>query len=526
MKNIDIGLSRLFALGLLLLPLCGLFLLRSLEPALMESPPSREPELSVHQGFVTSADGPLAGARVRLQATAAFTRTDVRGRFRLHTNPRAGRVTAGKEGYFIGGVRLGDQPLRLDLRPLPEQDARNYSWVDPSPSGEKAQNCANCHAEIYREWSLSGHARAASGRRFRNLYEGTNWDGEVGVGWGLVNEHPNGISICASCHAPAIAEDDEARFDLRQLSGVAAKGVHCDYCHKIATVDSEAIGLAHGRFALRLLRPKEGQLFFGPLDDVDRGEDAYTPLYHQSRYCASCHEGIVFGVPVYTTYSEWLESPARQQGKQCQDCHMVPTGRMGNLAPGHGGRPRDPLTLANHRFFDGSKAEMLRRCLKVDVSCRRQGLETRVVVRVWAEDVGHRIPTGFLDRHLILSVDGRRQEGESVAPLSGPALSAEAGRELNGWPGRLYAKLYSDFDGTSPAPFWRPGPDPRDNRLRPGQTDELVFVFPAAMSSLRVRLVYRRFWQEVAREKGWPDRDVIVSDQSYESFGARTVEKQ
>ena len=71
-------------------------------------------------------------------------------------------------------------------------------------------------------------------------------------------------------------------------------------------------------------RPK--QLFFGPLDDVDRGEDAFSPLYRESRYCASCHEGIVFGVHVYSTYSEWLSSPARRAGKQCQDCHMAPTG--------------------------------------------------------------------------------------------------------------------------------------------------------------------------------------------------------
>ena len=31
---------------------------------------------------------------------------------------------------------------------------------------------------------------------------------------------------------------------------------------------------------------------------VDRGEDVYSPLYSQSRYCAACHEGTVFGVHV------------------------------------------------------------------------------------------------------------------------------------------------------------------------------------------------------------------------------------
>ena len=67
------------------------------------------------------------------------------------------------------------------------------------------------------------------------------------------------------------------------------------------------------------------------------------------------------------TASDELESPARRQGQECQSCHMAPTGRMTNIAPGHGGLERDPWTLANHRFFDGSQIAMLRRCLNVTV---------------------------------------------------------------------------------------------------------------------------------------------------------------
>src|SRR5205823_3540611 len=182
----------------------------------------------------------------------------------------------------------------------------------------------------------------------------------------------------------------------------AARGVHCDYCHKVADVSNEHFGQTHGRFGLKLLRPTQGQLFFGPLDDVDRGEDAFTPLYHDSRYCASCHEGTVFGVPVYSTYSEWLESPARQQGRSCQSCHMAPTGALTNLAPGKGGIERDPATLANHRFFAGSQQEMLRRCLHVTIEVASSGAGVRADVEVRAEQVGHRVPTGFVDRHVVL----------------------------------------------------------------------------------------------------------------------------
>src|SRR5262249_41172103 len=160
----------------------------------------------------------------------------------------------------------------------------------------------------------------------------SDWHGRPNVGWNLRADHPFGIGVCASCHAPTAGFDD----DLTRLGGVAARGVHCDYCHKGADVTDGPLGLTHGRFGLKLLRPRDDQLFFGSLDDVDRGEDAYSPLYRQSRYCASCHEGVVFGVHVYSTYSEWLDSPARRQGQQCQSCHMAPTGRMSNIAPGKG----------------------------------------------------------------------------------------------------------------------------------------------------------------------------------------------
>ena len=218
---------------------------------------------------------------------------------------------------------------------------------------------------------------SATGRQFRNLYEGTDWQGRPGVGWGLLTQHADGAGVCASCHAPALSDDDPANLDLRQITGTATRGVHCDYCHKIAATDRDKVGLTHGRFNLHLLRPdpqgEPRQLFFGPLDDVDRGEDAHSPLYRDSLYCASCHEGTVFGVHVYSTYSEWLASPARRQGRQCQDCHMKPTGRMTNVAPGKGGLERDPLTLTSHRFFAGSQERMLPRLSPGECAVRRDG---------------------------------------------------------------------------------------------------------------------------------------------------------
>jgi hypothetical protein len=461
-------------------------------------------------GMVRNDHGSVAAARVRIKGTPTTAESDAGGRFRLPGS--RGRVTAWKDGYLIAGADADSSPLELLLTKQPAEDCPSYTWVDPAPDKAQAGNCANCHEQIYTEWSASGHARSVNGKHFRNLYDGTDWNGKEGVSWSLRAEKPDGGGVCASCHAPAA----EVAAKLPDIEGVAAHGVHCDYCHKISGVADGTLGVTHGRFNLELLRPVEGQLFFGPLDDVDRGEDAYAPLYKDSAYCASCHEGIVFGVHVYSTYSEWKESAAREEGKHCQTCHMKPTGKMTNIAPGKGGIERDPKTLANHRFFDASQAEMLRQCVKPTARLERGGEGVKVRIDLGVENVGHRVPTGFVDRHLLLVVEGLDAEGKSVPLRDGPKLPAAAGKALARQPGKLYAKLLQDEEGHAPAPFWSADAEPVDTRLTPGKPDSATFLFPGETRRIRVRLIYRRFWQEVAQAKKWPDGDMVIADQNLE----------
>jgi hypothetical protein len=485
---------------LLLFGLVGLLLARSAPP-----------DAGV-AGTVRDAAGPVEGARVRGKGRAGFVLTDAAGRFWLPGLFRdSDRLTAAKPGHLIAGSSAARRPLSLDLSPLPAEDAEGYRWVGPEPDPARPQNCGNCHPAIYREWSQSGHARSISNPHFRTLYDGSDWQGRPGAGWNLLGENPDGAGVCTACHAPTVPSENPAYFDLGRAGGTAARGVHCDYCHKVAGATGE-VGLTHGRFGLTLLRPAEGQLFFGPLDDVDRGEDVYSPLYRQSRYCASCHEGTVFGVHVYGTYTEWLDSPARRQGKQCQDCHMAPAGTLTNIAPGRGGIPRDPHTLADHRLLPGGRGAMLRQCLHVSGRLERTGTEARAVVEVRAGNVGHRVPTGFADRHLVLVVEGLAADGRPLPARVAPLLPAAAGKDLAGRPGRLYAKLLKDFDGHSPAPFWRADPAATDTRLRPGQTDRIEATFPPEVGQVRVRLLYRHSWPEVAESKGWPDNEILLLD--------------
>jgi hypothetical protein len=490
-------------------PALLLFIGIAFMPALMPRRPAHSAAPIV--GQVTDASGPVAGARVRWQGQATFAVSAADGTFRLPAHRgEVRRVTASKSGYCIASVVPGRSPVELRLELLPARDNEAYDWQSPHRDAHRPGSCGNCHDEIHGEWAASAHARAARNPRLLQLL--ADPDGKSPPGWDLSREHPFGVAVCAECHAPTLADGDPPR-----ARGVAAEGVHCDYCHKIADapIDKDKLGVRFGLNGLVLLRPGHGeQLSFGPLDDAVRAGESFAqlPLYRESRACASCHEGTVFGVPVYTTYSEWLESPAAVQGVQCQGCHMTPTGRLTNIAPGHGGIERDPRTLASHRFA-GSEADMLRRCLSLDVHCRKHRDGVRVEVTVRADQVGHRVPTGFIDRHLLLVVQGLDRNGAAVPLLAGPRLPRAAGQHANR-PGWLYGKLRPDEKDGTPLPFWIGGADVHDTRLRPRQPDVRTFVFGGQPDRVELRLWYRRFWQMLAEARGWGDNDVLVEERT------------
>lgn len=470
-------------------------------------------------GRVIFEDQPMAGAHVQIVGHTQVSITDADGRFTLPDPGQDGIISAWKDGFFIASAPADRNPLAITLRKLPPADHEGYAWQSPGDAAALAQNresCVRCHPGIYAEWALSGHGLSAVRQHFRNLYEGTDSAGRPNVGWNLSKENPDGAGVCAACHAPTFEPSAEKQYDLRPLfakhpeDDPGLSGVHCDYCHKVSGPAGGDIGLTHGRFGLKLLRPAEGQLLFGPLKDSTRNDNAFSAFLRDSRYCASCHEGTVFGVPVYTTYSEWQASPAGKRGMQCQHCHMKPTGAMSNVARGAGGAERDPTTLANHRFFDGPAAEMVRKSLRVDLRPTRHKDAVRVVLDIRAEDAGHRVPTGFVDRNVVVIVTAVNADGENVAAKKGPTLPPIAGKRVSGQAGRLYAKVLKDFQGRSPAPFWRAAPEFTDTRLVPGEADVTEWLFPLSVQAINVRIIHRRFWPEVAEQKGWTDNESLI----------------
>jgi hypothetical protein len=459
-------------------------------------------------GRVTHDDQAVAGAHIRVPGAADFVSTDKQGNFRLPIRADAKVIAVAKPGFRIATVAADVKPLEIRLEALPK-DRDDYPWIDPSPHVNDVQRCGNCHRDLHAEWARSAHGNSAKNPRFLSLFSGDNGKHKT---WNAQAEHPLGAGVCAGCHVPTLRSPDLS-YDVRQAKGVDAHGVHCDFCHKIADAPIDKLGTRFGRDGYELIRPKAGDLLsFGPLDDaVRKGESfGFAPVYRESRYCASCHEGIVFGVHAYGTYTEWLASPAKREGKQCQSCHMPAPKDRTNLAPGKGGIERDRNTLSRHDF-PGATPEMLRNCVKLEAGLKRTKDADEVAVELTAENVGHRVPTGFVDRHLILIIEAMKSDGMPARLIDGETLPARAGIKVAGKAGFLFGKQHLG-DRKQPLPFWVLDGDYHDTRLRPGEPWKQTFRFEATATEFRVRVAYRRFWPAIAEERNFADNEFILHD--------------
>ena len=458
---------------------------------------------------VVNQHGPVDGAAVRVPGGPVLAISDEQGRFQMPVTEHS-VLSVFKSGHYIKRIEQASFSGTIELELLPCEDSPDYLWVDPTPDSDRPASCGNCHNEVYQQWDDGAHARAAVNRRFLNLYDGHDADGKADVGWSLLRDHPQGSGVCQSCHAPSTSAEN-LEDDIRSIRNVAKLGVHCDFCHKVNdVVNAEQLGLAHGQYALGLLRPTKRQLVFGPRSDATGLDNAYAPVQSESRFCASCHEGTIFGVHVYSTWSEWRDSPAGRRGVRCHSCHMKTNHQMTNTAPGHGGPERRAQDIASHDLLPGGRKAMLQGCLKMDVDAEVQSDSWQITATVTASGAGHAVPTGFIDRHLLLSLSARDEKGNEMMPQTGPLLSHVASEPLVNKGGLLFAKLLTGVDGKTPSPFWMPVARVHDTRLRPQKPQSGTWTFPKKTKTVEVTLVYRRFWREVAIAKRWKDDDVVV----------------
>lgn len=441
------------------------------------------------QVVVLDGGTPVQGAVVTIAGVGSTLESDGSGRVYLESWHIGKSAAIAAQGFFIEHIQVPDGASQVHLRRV-EDDQPDYEWVH---SSRGKGNCASCHPEIEKQWAQGAHGNGLMNSRFLHLYKAPGQPGTDPENWSLWHDFPEGRTACVSCHAPSLKPLEEGVEDITQVNLDRLHGIECDFCHKVNAVRNREIGLSHGRDMLEQRRPSKGQVFFGPLKDAKGGDDSYSPIYQDSRYCASCHEGVLFGRRVYSTYSEWLASPAGARGMQCQACHMKADGRMTNIAPGAGGREREAGSLASHDLMPGGKLVMLRSAIGMEVVTASNEGRTGVLVRLLASGVGHRVPTGHVDHHLLLKVVAL-SDSKIMQPTSGMMLPAWLGKRYEGGGGVVLGRPNLDDEKKSLVPFWKAAREPQDSRLEADKVREYRWEFSGNCDEVRVQLCYRAGW--------------------------------
>lgn len=345
-------------------------------------------------------------------------------------------------------------------------------------------------------------------------------------------DFPDSDGNCAACHTPMASIDDPYGVDPTAVTGVAAEGIGCDFCHKVwDVVLDRRTGLPDpnrpGVLSFEFRRPEPGHQFFaGPYDDVAPGEDTYSALQTESRFCAPCHHGVFWDTLVYDSYGEWLASPYSDPatGRTCQDCHMPPGGGSLFALPDVGGLVRDPQTIPGHLMPGAADETLLRNAVTLTAEAHRDGDEIVVEVEVANDLTGHHVPTDSPLRQMILIVTADGPDAP-LALLDGPVVPDWAGigdpadGRYAGTPGTGYAKVLEElWTEVSPTgAYWNQTRLLSDTRIAAMDSDRTRYRFgapPTGPAVVEVRLVYRRAFIDLADQKGWDRGDVVMEEAS------------
>jgi hypothetical protein len=211
--------------------------------------------------------------------------------------------------------------------------------LDPIEFADPSQ-CATCHPSQYSEWRTSMHSYAALSPVFDAMaakaYRDTS--GEVGT-------------FCTGCHSPiGTYEGEEGWTKAADRSEKSRQGVSCDYCHSV-TGHSGILGNSN-------LEAVPGDVKYGPfVSDYEGAHSTQQSDFIQSpELCGSCHDVFMFpGIQIEQAYTEYVSSPAAEEGVRCQDCHMgsepgVVSERTIGPAAFVDGEPGPDRVLSNHSF--------------------------------------------------------------------------------------------------------------------------------------------------------------------------------
>ncbi len=330
-------------------------------------------------------------------------------------------------------------------------------------------SCIDCHQDRYEEWARSMHALSIRDPVFEAAY------------LRALQSSPDYRSYCLTCHSPTTT----ITKDFNLTKSISVEGVTCTFCHTVT-------GIKNNSYILNQKNPMQG-----PYSDskTDAHDSAYSLLLTKSEFCAGCHEFSINGIPVYETYTEWKEGPYAAEGKQCQDCHME--AKPGVAAKN--GTVRDKVY--KHYWYGGHSGQFLEKAFQIESKVNQIGNRAKVTLSITNSNVGHKVPSGFPARKVILNF----------------RASDENGREIFS-DQKTYAKILVDQYGNEVSDFWKGVKIASDNRINPRESRIEVFEFevPDGVGKLdtRATLTYNVEAEIITRSLETMSVEIAKSDRT------------
>ncbi|MGE0472682.1 MAG: multiheme c-type cytochrome [Nitrospirales bacterium] len=266
-----------------------------------------------------------------------------------------------------------------------------YQQVPVGLKSLNAEECGNCHEEIYKEWKTSIHAQAYTDPFFQAYWKK---DGHV---W-----------VCLNCHTPLENQQPtliqdlprgrvEKAFEIpnyRYDSEYQQEGVTCAACHV-----------------------RDG-VILGPYDDSAAPHPTrYDPSFRTTQICYRCHNVVSGPMQFYNvgpcgTYAESEgEFFIKERGFTCQTCHMPEVQRpVAKNSPIRYGR--------RHLWRGGHDPDMIKKAVAVQVQADPPspvpGEDVTLTLTLINAGAGHKIPTGDPDRFFTVDFLVKDPNGQVV----------------------------------------------------------------------------------------------------------------
>ncbi|HYW81026.1 MAG TPA: multiheme c-type cytochrome, partial [Thermoguttaceae bacterium] len=243
--------------------------------------------------------------------------------------------------------------------------------IEPDIRPRPPQNCAECHSEIYRQWSRSKHAIAWTNPDF------------------IETSTERTEAQCLPCHAPTplLQQAPEMPTELRDHN--RHFGVDCKVCHFV-----------NCKYA-------------GPYDTWGPHPTTQeTKRVGSAQFCGTCH---LMELQEYKDlYVEAVESATTggKPLKACAECHMA--ARRSRLTQGHILSLAHPKRIVRDHSFPAWTNHLICGAVevtKLDAHREPDGPFT-VDFTLVNRGAGHRIPTGkFGNREVLLVVELLDEQG-------------------------------------------------------------------------------------------------------------------